>query len=104
MFALLEGLPTFITDIITYLCNGKREEVIDSADFSVHEMHTRSCPHLLVESEFLPLPHSPHVMACYRFTGKADRSYTPHRLAQQIVECHTCHLLGAKPARTHLYE
>ena len=74
VFALLKGLPTFITDIITYLCNGKRERVIDSADFLVHEMHTGSCPRLLVEPEFLPLPHVPRVMACYRFTGKAGRS------------------------------
>lgn len=74
VFALLKGLPTFITDIITYLCSGKRERVIDSADFLVHEMHTHSCPRLLVESEFLPLPHVPRMMACYRFTGKANSS------------------------------
>lgn len=59
MFALLEGLSTFITDIIAYLCKGKRERVSDSAEFSVHETLMHSCPSRLVESEFLPLPHIP---------------------------------------------
>ena len=44
VFALLKGLPAFIADIITYLCNGKRESVIDSAAFLVHETHRCSCP------------------------------------------------------------
>lgn len=74
VFALLKGLPTFITDIITYLCNGKRERVIDSAYFLVWETHTCSCPHSLLEPEFLPLPRIPHTTACSRFTV----SSTPH--------------------------
>lgn len=88
VFALLKGLPTFITDIITYLCNVKRETVIGSADFLVHEMHTGSCPRLLVESEFLPLPRVPRVMARYRFTGKAGRAARScTSLVQRIVGC-----------------
>lgn len=41
VFALLKGLPAFITDIIPYLCNGNKQRVVSAADFLAHETHTQ---------------------------------------------------------------
>lgn len=46
VFALLEGLPTLITDIIPYLCHGKQERVMDSAEFLERAPHTQCVPML----------------------------------------------------------
>lgn len=63
MLALLKGLPTLVTDVITYLCDG-RELVVGLV--LAHEMPTRGCPRCLVGLEFLALPHIPRG---YGFTG-----------------------------------
>lgn len=92
VFELLKGLPTFITDIITYLCNRKRERVIDSAAFLVQEMHTHGCLRSLVESEFLPL--------------REGLVYRPGRLFYTLHGAlhKPCAMNGVELASTHLYE
>lgn len=41
VFALLKGLPAFITDIIPYLCDGNKQRVVGAAAFLAHETHTQ---------------------------------------------------------------
>lgn len=53
VLALLEGLPTLITDIVPYLCHGKHETVTHSAQLLDCAPHTQ-LPTLPQESEPLP--------------------------------------------------
>lgn len=110
VFALLKGLPAFITDIIPYLCDGNKQRVVGAAAFLAHETHTRSCPQLLGEAEFLPLPQIPHTMARYRLTCQDDSSAAPTEpcySAQQPRTMNQLALLSPHAIRTlqtHLCE
>lgn len=80
VFALLKGLPTFITDIVAYLCNGNEERLTHCADFLAHETHKQLST--VPRGAWIPPLASSPICECLLQTCMSGRQfYIPHSIA-----------------------